>query len=100
MNRPAKILAVFFISFLWAQHALCAQNFAAKPSGKITIEKPRETFRVGERFDYAVYWMGIHVGWGTLQVKEIADINGRDAYHVVCTARSNEFLSNFYKVED
>jgi len=44
--------------------------------------------------------MGISVGKASLEVKELVKVNGRDAYHVVATARSNDFLSKFYKVED
>jgi len=44
--------------------------------------------------------MGIPVGEASLHVKEIVTINGREAYHVIAKAGSNDFLDGFYKVED
>ncbi|MBI4335025.1 MAG: DUF3108 domain-containing protein, partial [Candidatus Omnitrophica bacterium] len=73
-------------------------NFAK--TEKIEIQPARKTLRVGEKFVYGVYWMGINVGEATLEVKELTRVNGREAYHIVSTARSNDFLSAFYKVED
>jgi len=73
-------------------------NFAK--SETIVIEPARKTLRVGEKFVYGVYWVGINVGEGVMEVRELTKINGREAYHIVATARSNDFLSAFYKVED
>ena len=80
------------------------QNFtkATKKHAKnaIPIEKPLPSLRVGEKFVYEVCWLGIPVGEGTLEVKEMAAVNGRQAYHVIAIARANEFLSSFYNVQD
>jgi len=35
------------------------------------IEKARKDLRIGEKFIYKVYWMGMHIGEGTLHVKEL-----------------------------
>jgi len=94
-----------FLLVLWALcFGLCAfsyadsTNFAQKK--KIEIQPAAKTFRVGEKLVYGVYWMGIHVGEGTIEIKELTTINGREAYHITAVAKSNEFLSAFYKVED
>lgn len=96
-----KFLLFFFFYFLFSIHYpllyAAPQNYGKT---KIEIEEAGKALRVGEKFFYNVYWNGMHVGVGTLEVKEIITFNGRDAYRVVATAKSNEFLSSFYKVED
>jgi len=95
---------LFFLFFCTLHPAPCTLTYAATTNfaktEKITIEPAIKTLRVGEKFVYGVYWMGINVGEGAMEVKELTTINGREAYHIVATARSNEFLSAFYKVED
>jgi len=71
------------------------KDFSAYP-----VAKPSKQFRVGETLEYDVRWMGIGVGTGILQVKEIVPIEGKNSYHFVVTTRSNRFLSTFYPVED
>ena len=44
--------------------------------------------------------MGIPVGIGELEVKERAELGGREAYHVVAVAATNNFLSKIYPVRD
>lgn len=55
---------------------------------------------MGERLIYDVYWMGVYIGTGDLQVKEKVILNGREAFHVVAVAKTNEFLSKIYPVQD
>lgn len=66
----------------------------------IKIDRARKTLRLGERFVYTVYWMGIPVGEGVLEVKESVMVDGKEAYHIIGTARTNDFLSKIYNVED
>jgi len=93
------MFVAIFLSFL-TPRTLYAANLNFGGRKEIKIQKARKDIRVGERFEYSVYWMGIHIGEGILEVKELVDFNGREAYHIVATARSNDFLSAFYKVED
>jgi len=60
----------------------------------------KHAFRVGENLSYEIRWMGIPVGLAYLNVKEMAQVNGKDCYHIVVTVKSNAFLSKIYKVED
>jgi len=55
---------------------------------------------VGERLVYSVRWLGIEVGRGEAEVKEIVPIRGREAYHVVVNVRSAPILDWIYKVRD
>ena len=88
----------FLFSIFYSPSYAATTNFGK--SEKIEIAPARKTLRVGEKFTYGVYWMGVNVGEGILEVKELVNIDGREAYHVVGTARTNEFLSAIYKVED
>jgi len=76
------------------------QNFGVKIRQPVPIEEPLPALAVGERLTFDVFWMGIPVGIGTLEVKEKVDVRGRQAFHVVATAKTNDFLSAIYPVED
>src|SRR5574340_290735 len=53
-----------------------------------------------EELTYKVKWLGIPVGIATARINGIKKINGRDAYELVITAKTNDFCSKIYKVED
>ncbi len=90
-------LAAFnFSSALWA-----GTNFAAKKNDRqIRISPPEKNLRIGEKLLFDAYWVGIHVGTGSLEVKEIATVSGREAYHIIAVAETNDFLSKLYPVRD
>lgn len=67
---------------------------------RIPVEPPPAALTVGEHIEMEVSWLGIPVGIGTLDVKEMVERNGRKAYHVIAVARTNEFLSKLYPVCD
>lgn len=77
-------------------------NIESKPkqTQEVRISPANKTLRVGERYTYLVRWMGIPIGYASLHVKEMANLNGREAYHIVAETESNEFLSKFYRVKD
>lgn len=77
-------------------------NIESKSSGtaKVQILPANKSLRVGERYTYLVRWMGIPIGYASLHIKEIVKLNGREAYHIIAEAKSNEFLSKFYRVKD
>jgi len=72
----------------------------APPEQPITIASPRPTLQVGERLQYHARWMGIPVGEGSVEVKEIVTLNDRQAFHIVGEAHSNRWLSRFYPLKD
>ncbi|MBI4335506.1 MAG: DUF3108 domain-containing protein [Candidatus Omnitrophica bacterium] len=80
--------------------------FESKKKGKVITEvkvpkvEEKDALRVGERLVYSVNWNFVPVGHATLSVQEITEINGRKVYHLLSTAKSNDFLSTFYKVDD
>lgn len=93
-----------FLIFLFLAFCINAgavtNNYGAVPVKKIEIEKARRDLQVGERFVYDVFWNGIPVGEGSIEIKEMAEINGSEAYHIIAVAKSNDFLSKIYRVED
>ncbi len=57
-------------------------------------------FAVGEALDYDVSWWGIAVGRLRIEVARLIEWQGRRLAHVVATARTNEFFSLLYLVDD
>lgn len=53
-----------------------------------------------EKLIYKITWLGIPVGTATACINGIKMINGRYAYELEITARTNAFCSKIYKVED
>ena len=70
--------------------------FSACP---LQAEVPKKLY-VGERLVYSVRWLGVEVGRGETEVKEIVSIRSRKAYHVVVNVRSTPILDWIYKVRD
>jgi len=57
-------------------------------------------FGLGEWLQFDIGYGFINAGTATLEVKELVEFNGRPAYQLVSTARSNKFFSSFYPVRD
>jgi len=57
-------------------------------------------FTVGERLTYALSWGIVPAGTAVLEVAERQNFQGRPAVKVIHTARSNEFISVFYPVNN
>lgn len=55
---------------------------------------------VGEKLVYEVRYLGLQVGEGTAEVKEIVEIRSRKAYHIQVEVRSARILDWIYKVRD
>jgi len=56
--------------------------------------------RLGERLSFQGRWIGIPVGYGWIEVKEIVELEGRRAYHIEAQGHSNQILSAFYPIHD
>jgi hypothetical protein len=57
-------------------------------------------FGVGEFLQFDIGYGFINAGTATMEVREIIEYNGRPAYQMVSTAKSNKFFSSFYPVRD
>lgn len=97
-NTAKKIFISLAVSIVF----LCGYSFSdmaqaseAEP-GKISSPRLPE----GEELTYKVKWLGIPVGTATARINGIKKINGRDAYELVITVKTNNFCSRIYKIED
>lgn len=57
-------------------------------------------FSVGEKLVYAVEYGPISAGTATMEVTEIAEVNGKTCYHIVSLENTNDFFSRFFKIRD
>ena len=57
-------------------------------------------FQPGEKMHFVLKYGVIPAGEATLEVHEMSEIQGEEAYHFVMTARSNSFIDMFFKVRD
>lgn len=57
-------------------------------------------FHTGEKMTFQVKWGYILAGGATIELLPFAKIDGKDAYHILFTARTSEFVDMFYKVRD
>jgi hypothetical protein len=71
---------------------LAAAELRAKP--------PAFPFPRGERLEYAVRYFGIEVGRAAVEIARFVAYDGRRMAHVVATARTNDFFSLIYRVDD
>lgn len=73
-------------------------------SGIISVPSAHQvhpfSYGPGERLVYDVRYMGIPAGEAIMEVLDPKELKGRQAYHVVSTVESNEFVSLFYPVNN
>ncbi len=103
MKRYLTTLLFFlFLLFAPGQVLFSATNFStnARVTKSGELVSPDQTIRVGERFIYDVFWIGIPVGVGEVWVKEKTVLRGRKVFHVVGKVQANPFLSKFYPVKN
>jgi hypothetical protein len=95
------IAALTFLSILcFAVRSDASTNFAAKKKNTASSAVPAQGIPSGEKLVYDVYWMGLHVGFGELTVKEGESLDGKRVYLATAVARTNDALSTIYPVED
>jgi len=62
--------------------------------------REQHPFQPGEKMNFVLKYGGIPAGAATLEVHNMTEIKGVEAYHFVMTARSNSFIDIFFKVRD
>lgn len=94
MGIPKKniLKSIVILSFLLMPACLRADE--------MRIERPFGRLVVGEELTFDVAWLGINVGTCVARVKGIEAVDGRDAYVVELTAKTNDILSKIYPVDD
>ena len=95
-------MILFALFFLFPASLLASNNFSkdivTKRSAPLAV--PSQEIRLGEHLLYDVYWMGVYIGKGELWVKEKTTLEGRDCFHIVAVAETNDFLTAIYPVHD
>lgn len=56
--------------------------------------------QIGERLAFQGRWMGIPVGHGWIEVKELTEVDGRPAYHIEAQGHTSDVLSKLYPIHD
>ena len=99
--RKRTFFILIFVFLAIPVHA-ASHNFSSKKEthDSIIVEKPLSELPLGEKLYFEVSWMGVNVGFGQIEVKEKTTVNGREAYHLVATAQTNQVLSALYPVYD
>lgn len=64
------------------------------------VEEPARKLFVGEKLVYQIRYLAFPIGKAEAEVKEIRNIRGRDAYHIVVKVRSYFVIDLVYKVRD
>ncbi|MHB8481757.1 MAG: DUF3108 domain-containing protein [Nitrospiria bacterium] len=55
----------------------------------------------GERLEFSINWLGINAGKAVLEVgNKMIEVGSSTVFHITSTARSNDFISRFFPVED
>ncbi len=68
---------------------------------KDLAERPAQfPFPVGEKLAYRVSYFGIPAGSATLEIARFVAVGERRYAHVVATARTNDFFTHIYRVDD
>jgi len=78
--------------------SLYADDLPADSS--ITLAPVHVGFGAGEKLVFSVQYGLITAGEATLEVRNIATVQGRPCYRIVSDARTNDFFSKFYEVRD
>jgi hypothetical protein len=76
------------------------QDSSEVPDSFLVIAPPQRQPILGERLTYQGRWLGIPVGYGWLEVKELVTIDGRAAYHLEAQGHTNDVLSKLYPIHD
>ena len=71
-----------------------------EPGQQEVLPAVNEPFREGEFLKFSVKYGGISAGSAYLEVPQIREWNGSQAYTLVARAESNGFVSRFYKVRN
>ncbi len=98
--RRATRHYIVFLILLVSLPAFAESNFSGKKTTSFSAVAPSQEIPLGEHLLYDVSWIGVPVGFGELWVKEKVVFEGREAYHVIAVARTNDFLSKIYPVRD
>ena len=93
-----KFAGFFLFLFLSVTLWVCLAQ-AGEPVFE-AVDIPAQKFFTGEKLVYQIKYLGIPVGEGVAEVREITTVRGHQAYHVIVNVRSYPSLDLLYKVRD
>jgi hypothetical protein len=70
------------------------------PTDSCHVRPAHTPFDAGEWFQFSIQYGIIRAGDALMQIEDIEEIDGRQCYHLVSKAESNDFFSVFFKVRD
>ena len=98
-----KLLKYFVVGFLISVVGFGCSHRTHVPvelEPMVEAQTPNFKIPVGERMKFSIRWLGLEVGTAIVEVKDIVQLNGRDAYHVFVLVRSNKIIDMIYPVKD
>jgi hypothetical protein len=100
-DAPRAVLLIA-ASLIWlvAPRTAATDEREYQLNGGLSLPPGRGTPVVGERWSFHGRWLGIPVGHGWIETKEIVTLDGRQAYHIEMHGDTNEVLSAFYPIHD
>ncbi|MDP2921602.1 MAG: DUF3108 domain-containing protein [Candidatus Omnitrophota bacterium] len=94
-------LFIFFLSFfICGCGTTSIYKIKEEKKEQVKIEAPERRLKVGEKFTYKAEWMGMDVGYATLEVKGIEEMYGREVYRVLAKAETTSFADKLFPIED
>lgn len=73
---------------------------AAVPGSKKSRKIPCKEFGVGEKFEFAVQYLGITAATASFEIKEKISVEGEPAYRLVSNAKVVPLFAAVYRVDD
>lgn len=80
--------------------AITIHQSVAEQSAAAAVKIPPPRIPGYEKVTYKVKWLGAPVGTITVSINGMKKIDGRDAYHIEIIAKTNEFCSKIYRIDD
>jgi hypothetical protein len=77
-----------------------AINFTGTSLPEIIIQQPESTLKVGERLDYSVRWMGIHIGDAYMHIEDIVLVGGKPCYRIRVATKTRGLMEKIYPVRN
>ncbi|MDC4223255.1 MAG: DUF3108 domain-containing protein [Candidatus Manganitrophus sp.] len=91
------VTLIFFACLLFISPIEATEPISVPPSSH---HLANSSFGPGERLTYDITYFGAKAGIAVMEVMEKTKLKGREVYHIVSTAQSNDFVSLFYPVDD
>ena len=100
MRKLLFLFLLLVILSVWYK-AVLKQKHIAHHAQETSIErKLKGPFTVGEKCTYVIAWKGVPVGRATATIEELKKFKNFDVYKIKVIAKTNDFLSVFFKIED